>query len=70
MDPDSDANKTINNTERNIPDVSNVLLALWLRCIVQIHYGYNWLVLGGRYGFLFRFGIFLYLLLLAKELLK
>jgi hypothetical protein len=70
MDPDPDANKTINNTERNIPDASNVLLALRVRCNFQIHYGYNWLVLGGRYRFLFRFGIFLYLLLLAKELLK
>jgi hypothetical protein len=67
---DADASKVLNNDKRNISNVSNVLLAIWLRCIVQIHYGYNWFVLDRRYRFLFYFGIFLYMLLFVKELFK
>ena len=62
MDPDSDANKTINNTERNIPDVSNVLLAIWLRCNFCDHNEIYKFVLDYGCNFLPYIGVIFYIL--------
>jgi len=68
MDPDD--SKTITHNKRNVPNVGHVLLTLWVRCAIQIHYGYNWFVLGRRYNFLLYFGTILYILFLIKEVFK
>jgi hypothetical protein len=67
MDPDSD---TKIKTQRDKTDplsryvayVSDVLLALGVRRIIQIDDGGNWFVLGCRYHFLFYFRMFLVVL--------
>jgi len=68
MDPDD--SKTVNYTKRNVSNVSDVLSAFWLRCNIQIHNGYNWVVLGRRYRFLLCFGIFIYIVFFIKEVIK
>jgi len=68
MDPDD--SKTITHNKRNVPNASDVLLTFWVRCAIQIHYGYNWFVLGRRYNFLLYFGTILYILFLIKEVFK
>jgi hypothetical protein len=65
-----DDSKKITHTKGNIVNVSDVFSAFWLRCVVQIHHGYNWFVLGRRYYFLLYLGIFLYILLFIKEIFK
>ena len=68
MDPDD--SKTINYTKRIVSNVSDVLSAFWLRCLVQIHNGHNWIVLDRGYRFLFYIGLPIYILHFIKEIIK
>ena len=67
---DADDYKTIKYLKRDLAYAGNVLLAIWLRCLIQIDYGYDWLVLDRRYRFLFYFGSFLYVIYFLKMAFK
>ena len=62
--------KTINVLQRYITYVSDVLSPIWLRRIIQINDGSNWVILGCRYRFLFYFRVFLVILYIAYETIK
>lgn len=67
MESDSDnedESKRIENNliSRYLSNVSYVLLAIWVRCPIQIIDGSNWFVLGSRFNFLFNFRLFLVVL--------
>jgi len=62
----ADDYKTTKYPKRDITYVGHVLLAIWLRCLIQMDYGYNWFILDRRYRFLLYFGSFLYILYFLK----
>lgn len=77
MDPDGEQNKKIKRQEqknsvlqRYISNVSDVLSPIWVRRVIQVNDGFNWLILGCRYRFLFNFRMFLVVLYLAYETFK
>jgi len=77
MDPDGEQNQKTKRQEqkntvlqRYISNVSDVLSPIWLRRIIQVNDGFNWLVLGCRYRFLFNFRMFLVVLYFAYEAFK
>lgn len=70
MESDSKNKKTSHQSKGTILDVSNVLPTFWVRCIVQAYNGCNKLILDGRYGVLFYFRLFLYLLYFAVQAFK
>ena len=51
-------------------NASNVFSPVWLRRIIQINNGSEWIILGSRFSFLFNFRIFLVVVYLAYEILK
>jgi hypothetical protein len=66
---DADDYKKTKYPKRDLAYVGDVLLAIWLRCLIQINYGYDWFVLDRRYRFLFYFGCFLYIIYFLKMVL-
>ncbi len=77
MDPDGEQNQKTKRQEqkvtvlqRYISNVSDVLSPIWLRRVIQVNDGFNWLILGCRYRFLFNFRMFLVVLYLAYETFK
>jgi hypothetical protein len=56
--------------QRYISNVSDVFSPLWVRRFIQVNDGFNWLILGCRYRFLFNFRMFLVVLYLAYETFK
>jgi len=56
--------------EGDVANVSDVLSAIWLRCIIQIDNGCKWFILGSRCSFLFNFRLFLVGLYIAYTLSK
>jgi hypothetical protein len=59
MDSDTKRKKTVKQSKGAELNVSNVLPTLWVRFFIQADYGREWLLLGGRYNFLFDFRVFL-----------
>jgi hypothetical protein len=68
MDPDPDENKINKHDKRTLANVGDVLSAIRLRCVIQIHNGYNWFILGSRYRFLFYIGFIFYIIFFIKRL--
>jgi hypothetical protein len=56
--------------QRYISNVSNVLSPVWIRRSIQANNGFEWIILGSRYSFLFNFRLFLVFLYLAYEVFK
>jgi len=61
-DPDSPS--------RSIFNARNVFSSLWLRRSIQNDNGYNWIVLGCRYSFLWGFRVFWVAFYLLYEIVK
>ena len=57
-------------SQRDKLDACYVLPTTWLRRIIQVGDGYNWLVLGCRYNFLWNFRFFLVILYFTYEITK
>ena len=60
----------INILQRYISNVSNVLSPIWVRRVIQINDGRDWVILGSRYRFLFYFRMFLVVLYFTYETFK
>lgn len=56
--------------QRFFANVSHVFLTFWLRCIVQINYGHNRILLGSRYHILLYIRMFLVILYFLVEIYK
>ena len=76
-DGDSKKNSNIKRKGEKITDIqgnfvnaSNVFSSTWLRRIIQIDNGSEWIVLGSRFSFLFNFRLFLVVVYIAYEILK
>jgi hypothetical protein len=59
-----------NFLQRYISNVSDVLSPIWVRRIIQVNNGLEWLILGSRYRFLFNFRMFLVILYITYETFK
>jgi hypothetical protein len=78
MDPDGDKenqqtkrqNQPSNFLQRYLTNVSDVLSPIWVRRIIQVNNGREWLILGSRYRFLFNFRVFLVILYISYETFK
>jgi hypothetical protein len=67
MDGDTKPTKENNVSERHESNASNVFSTLWVRLLVQIDYGLQRFLLGGRYCFLLYIRIFLFILYLVLK---
>jgi hypothetical protein len=56
--------------EGDLFDVSDVLSAAWLRCLIQIDNGSKWFLLGSRRSFLLYFRLFLVSIYIAYTISK
>lgn len=62
--------KEVNILQRYISNVSDVLSPIWVRRVIQINDGRDWIILGSRYRFLFYFRMFLVVLYFTYETFK
>jgi hypothetical protein len=62
--------KKTNAFKRYLSYVGDVLSPLWLRRPFQINNGFEWVILGCRYRFLFYFRMFLVILYFTYETFK
>ena len=56
--------------EGDLFDVSDVLSATWLRCLIQIDNGCKWFLLGSRRSFLLHFRVLLVVIYIAYTISK
>lgn len=62
--------KKINFLQRYLTNAGDVFSTIWIRRLIQINDGFNWIILGCRYRFLLYFRMLLVILYIAYETFK